>query len=209
MALGTAMGFIIYVLMLIQIMSVTLAPAGMLLAAGGMLITPLLLNVASSTLTVATFIAAVIIAYVPRTRRLPGLSVATLLPLANLWLASQPVHSFEVVKSMRVFDPLAPIMMDPFFRPMLPDIFMSDFLDLVPNPFLLRGPTVFIEVNLLYNYKSTCFTSTKVQILTPEELLESTTTAPLFALKAAVSLAALALRYSLPYRKIFARIQYT
>jgi len=55
------------------------------------------------------------------------------------------VHSFEVVRSMRVFDPLAPIVNDPFFRPVLPDLFFSDFLDLVPNPFLLRGPTVFIE----------------------------------------------------------------
>ena len=54
---------------------------------------------------------------------------------------------------------------DPLFRPMLPDLFLSDFLDLVPNPFLLRGPTVFIE---------------------------SSGPAPFFALKATVSLAAIA-----------------
>lgn len=34
--------------------------------------------------------------------------VGTVLPLLNVWLASLPVHSFEVVKSMRVLDLLAP-----------------------------------------------------------------------------------------------------
>ena len=34
--------------------------------------------------------------------------VGTVLPLLNVWLASLPVHSFEVVKSMRVLQLLAP-----------------------------------------------------------------------------------------------------
>jgi hypothetical protein len=168
-------------------------------------------NVASSSVALLTLVAAVMLRTFPRMRGAAGLSIGTALPLANLWLASIPVHSFEVVKSMRVFDPLAAILTDPFFRPVLPDVsaplnpephtlnpyavlpdvsptppssslecvcaltsaracrltevrpcslilfhltlnpkpgaqmFFSDFLDLIPDPFLLRGPTVFIE----------------------------------------------------------------
>jgi len=137
----------------------------MLVLAGGTLFLPTVLNAASFATMVATIAMAVIVRSVPRTRNIGGLSLATLLPLANAWLASRPLHSFEVVKSLRVFDPLGPMLTDPFFRPLLPDLFLSDFLDLVPNPFLLRGPTVFIE---------------------------SSAPAPFFALKAAVSIGALA-----------------
>ena len=122
MALGAAFGLVMFALVLVQIFMVTLAPAGMLLLAGGMLSQPFLLNLASSTVAVATLAAAVILQTLPRTRGMAGLSIGTALPLANFWLASIPVHSFEVVRSMRVFDPLAPIVNDPFFRPVLPDV---------------------------------------------------------------------------------------
>lgn len=165
MAVGATLSVMTFVFLLVQILLITLAPAGMLLIAGGTLFQPLLLNIGSATLTAVTLVAALLLHFAPRLRKMPGLTVGTVLPLLNVWLASLPVHSFEVVKSMRVFDPLAPMLNDPLFRPMLPDLFLSDFLDLVPNPFLLRGPTVFIE---------------------------SSGPAPFFALKATVSLAAIA-----------------
>lgn len=165
MAVGATAGLVTFIVLLVQIFLVTLAPAGMLVLAGGTLFLPTVLNAASLATMVATVAMAVMLRSVPRTRNIGGLSLATLLPLANAWLASRPLHSFEVVKSLRVFDPLGPMLSDPLFRPLLPDLFLSDFLDLVPNPFLLRGPTVFIE---------------------------SSAPAPFFALKAAVSIGALA-----------------
>ncbi len=80
------------------------------------------MNVASSSVALLTLVAAVMLRTFPRMRGAAGLSIGTALPLANLWLASIPVHSFEVVKSMRVFDPLAAILTEPFFRPVLPDV---------------------------------------------------------------------------------------
>jgi hypothetical protein len=165
MLVGSVAGFVTFLVLLVQIFLITLAPAGMLVLAGGTLFLPTVMNAASLGLTMATLAMAVLVRMAPRTRNLGGLSLATILPLANLWLASRPLHSFEVVKSMRVFDPLGPMLTDPFFRPILPDLFISDFLDLVPNPFLMRGPTVFIE---------------------------SSSPAPFLALKAAVSIGALA-----------------
>eukprot|EP00277_Geminigera_cryophila_P035283 CAMPEP_0173129046 /NCGR_PEP_ID=MMETSP1102-20130122/58921_1 /TAXON_ID=49646 /ORGANISM="Geminigera sp., Strain Caron Lab Isolate" /LENGTH=535 /DNA_ID=CAMNT_0014039315 /DNA_START=22 /DNA_END=1630 /DNA_ORIENTATION=+ len=138
-AFGATIGLLTFVALLLQIFLITLAPAGMLLLAGGTLMAPMLTSVASSTLMLATLVAMLIVCNVPRARSLPGLTIATLVPAANLWLASQPVHTLEVVKSMRVFDPLSPLVTDPMFRPLLPDLFLSDFLDLVPNPFLMVG----------------------------------------------------------------------
>ena len=165
MLVGSVAGFVTFLVLLVQIFLITLAPAGMLVLAGGTLFLPTVMNAASLGLTMATMAMVVLMRVAPRTRNLGGLSLATILPLANVWLASRPLHSFEVVKSMRVFDPLGPMLTDPFFRPILPDLFISDFLDLVPNPFLMRGPTVFIE---------------------------SSSPAPFLALKAAVSIGALA-----------------
>ena len=81
-----------------------------------------------------------------------GLSIGTALPLANLWLASIPVHSFEVVKSMRVFDPLAAILTDPFFRPVLPDVSAP----LNPEPHTLNPYAVLPDVSPTPPSSSAC-----------------------------------------------------
>ena len=49
---------------------------GMLLIAGGTLFQPLLLNIGSATLTAATLVAALLLHFAPRLRKMPGLTVS-------------------------------------------------------------------------------------------------------------------------------------
>eukprot|EP00960_Hanusia_phi_P057464 763576-Hanusia_phi.AAC.3 len=73
----------------------------------------------------------------------------------------------QVVKTIQILDPLRPLFLDPLFRPLLPDMFASEFLDIVPNPFVVKGP-----VNVI---------------------VESTSATPYLALKLTVSAAAFAI----------------
>jgi len=153
--------------LMFNMLAVCLTPASMFLGAGLAFFQPVLLGTISSFLTALTALVASMIAYFPRARSLLGLLVASLLPFFNAWVAMVPAKTFEVVKTIQILDPLRPLFLDPVFRPLLPDMFASQFLDIVPNPFVIKGP-----VNVI---------------------VESTTATPYMALKLTVSAAAFAI----------------
>lgn len=119
---------------------ILMAPAGMFLGSGAALAFPAVLPTISSFLSVATFVTAMLLFFAPRARSLLSLSLGSLLPLLSGWVAMMPARTVEVIESVRIFDPLRPLIEEEFFRPLFADLFMSDFLAVVPKPFLVAGP---------------------------------------------------------------------
>jgi len=155
------------VILMFKMALVCMAPAGMLLSSGAAFFQPAIVTSLSTAASLATVGTALVLFLLPRARSLLLLALGSLLPLLNIWLAAIPARSVVFVDSIRMFDPIRPFLEEPFFRPLLNDLFLTDFIDIIPKPFLVPGPV--------------------------DLVVESSVPSPFFALKIALSLAALSI----------------
>jgi len=165
---GAVSSSLIFVSLFIQMVFILLMPVTMMVGAGLAVFQPVIVTSASMAFTVLAALSGLIVGYFPRTRNIKGLVMATILPLSSLWAATLPVAStsMEIYQGLKFVDPMKPMLMNPEYMQLFPDLFFSGFMDLVPKAYLVRGP---------------------VEVLT-----ESMGPMPLFPLKVTISAAALA-----------------